>query len=267
MIKWQKIIKYGAIAFAFFLIFSILSSIIIGLNSVFSLFGSSNASKNMKIIDINESISVLDINIDNVELKIRNGNNFRIKVSDEEHISYSDLENRLIICEEGINLFDSNPEVIIYIPEDKVFESVFLTTGVGSVNIEEVKAKKMKLELGMGSVIIDNLEISNNTDIDTGVGEFIIKDGSINNLDLDIGVGDVVISSAILGKSEIDSGIGALELNLVGSVDDYKIGIDKGIGNFKIDDFGFYDGRFYGNGSNFIEVDGGIGEVDIKIIN
>ena len=31
MIKWQKIIKYGAIAFAFFLIFSILSSIALGI--------------------------------------------------------------------------------------------------------------------------------------------------------------------------------------------------------------------------------------------
>lgn len=65
MIKWQKIIKYGAIAFAFFLIFSILSSIIIGLNSVFSLFGSSNASKNMKIIDIDGGIGEIDIKIIN----------------------------------------------------------------------------------------------------------------------------------------------------------------------------------------------------------
>lgn len=65
MIKWQKLIKYGDISFAFFLIFSILSSIIIGLNSVFSLFGSSNASKNMKIIDIDGGIGEIDIKIIN----------------------------------------------------------------------------------------------------------------------------------------------------------------------------------------------------------
>ena len=203
MRKWQKIIKYIAYALAFALIFSILSSIMYGIGSVFSIFDDSESDEleAMELIDINDEVRVIDINIDKVDLKIENDDDFRMEISDKARISYNDDGERVIIDEKKLSLFDEECQLIIYVPSDKVFDSVFLKNAVGSVKIESISAKKIDLELGMGSVIIDNLQVENEASIGAGVGEFIIKNGNINNLELDMGVGNVKISAKVLGSS------------------------------------------------------------------
>lgn len=268
MIGFQKVIKYGAMAFAVALIFGILSTIVYGVDSVFSIFDSgSNGIKNMKVIDVSDNVSVLDINIDKVDLRIEKATEFKLEISDEEYISYKEVDERLVIKENKINFFDEASEVIVYVPNGKVFNSIFIETGAGSVEIDSISASKLDLELGMGRFVVNELNISSKTDIDTGVGEFVVSSGTLNNLDLDMGVGNVSITSKVLGKSEIDSGVGRLEVNLVGSIDDYKIGIDKGLGTINVDGVSLGDGGSYGNGSNYIDINGGVGEVNIKIEN
>ncbi len=50
------------------------------------------------------------------------------------------------------------------------------------------------------------------------------------NLDLDMGVGKVELEAKLTGKMRLTRGVGKLEMELVGSADDYKIRMDKGIG-------------------------------------
>lgn len=264
--KWQRIIKYCAIAFAFFLIGSILSGVMFGINSVFNIFESrSNDLKEMFVIDINDSVNILNVDVNKINLRIENSNDFRIEISDSNRISYSDDGNKLVI-DEKINLFDDECELVIYIPGDKVFNKLDITTDIGSVNVDKINTDKLEMELGMGRVNIDSLNVYTSADIDSGVGEFIICEGSINNLELDMGVGDVSISSVVLGKSEINSGIGRLRLNLVGSIDDYKLEIDGGIGSIKVDDKSISEG-VYGTGNNYIDIDGGVGDVEAKFVS
>ena len=79
-----------------------------------------------------------------------------------------------------------------------------------------------------------------------------------------MGVGELNLKSRIEGKSELDYGIGETELTLLGSREEYKIEIDKGIGEARLDGESMRDDSVYGSGENFIEIDGGIGEINIE---
>lgn len=76
-----------------------------------------------------------------------------------------------------------------------------------------------------------------------------------------MGIGETIITSLISGNSNLDTGIGSLELNLIG--DDYKLKINKGIGEITIDNKKVEDNEIIGNGDNNISISGGIGEIKI----
>ena len=49
-----------------------------------------------------------------------------------------------------------------------------------------------------------------------------------------MGVGKLSLISKLTGNNKIDSGIGEMNLSLIGTLEDYKISLDKGIGKAKI---------------------------------
>ena len=51
---------------------------------------------------------------------------------------------------------------------------------------------------------------------------------------------------------------------LLGSKDDYKIELDKGVGEARLDGESMRDDSVHGSGENFIQIDGGIGEINIE---
>ena len=91
-----------------------------------------------------------------------------------------------------------------------------------------------------------------------------IKESNINDLDLDMGVGEVNLTSNLTGQNQINAGVGKLNINLQGEKESYKIQADKGIGSIKIDGNEISNGETLGNGENYIEIDGGIGNIDIN---
>ena len=79
-----------------------------------------------------------------------------------------------------------------------------------------------------------------------------------------MGVGKLTLKSRIEGKSDLDYGVGETDLILLGSKDDYKIELDKGVGEARLDGESMRDDSVYGSGENFIQIDGGIGEINIE---
>lgn len=77
-------------------------------------------------------------------------------------------------------------------------------------------------------------------------------------------VGKFTLEAAILGNSKIDHGVGSITLNLIGAKEEYKIHVDKGIGTITIDNKNINDNQIIGNGINKIDIDGGIGNMDIN---
>ena len=91
-----------------------------------------------------------------------------------------------------------------------------------------------------------------------------INGGGLANLDFDMGVGKVVLTSALTGEGKIDYGVGELSLTLIGSAEDYRIELDKGIGEALLDGQKMADDTVYGQGKNTLEIDGGVGSMNIR---
>lgn len=263
----QRIIKYFAIAFATFLICSIFSGIIGGIGLFTGAFFDGDAIlKNDKTIELATNYQNLEIDVATVSVTIKTGDTF-LAETNNKNIKVEQKDQTLKIREKVHNLFGvhGNSKLILSIPADKVFEGVYIETGAGKLDIDTLLTDTLELNLGAGSVHINKMVVTQKTILDGGAGEIVVADGTLHNLDLDMGVGSVTLTSKITGNSEIDAGVGEINLNLLGSLGDYQIKVDKGIGDIKMNGQKIEDHSTTGSGSNRIEIDGGIGSIHIKI--
>lgn len=268
MTAFQKIVKYLAIAFAVFLIITIISAVLTAINGLAGVLGLKKESKELdnktSLIQLEDTnIATLDIDIAYANLKIKKGE-YLLAQTNNTNIECKQDANKLKIVEKNHKWFskNNNSEITIYIPEGLILEDVKIETGAGKIDIEEINAKKISFELGAGQTEINELNVDE-AYIEGGVGRFIIQSGVINNLDFDMGIGETIISAKLLGKSEINTGIGKLKLNIDGNKEDYKINATKGLGSINIDGKDISNEEKIGNGENSIKIDGGIGSISV----
>ena len=267
MTTFQRAIKYVAIAFAIFLIVTIVGGIITALSGV-SYFLSGRDEElvgQMQTYRIDEELSTLSIDLSGAELIIQTGDAFSVE-SNHKYISVKAAHGELTINETK-KVFGVSPQgvtVILTIPEGFVFDKATIDTGAGKVDIETLSCDVLKLSLGAGRAQIHNLTANSRARIDGGAGELIIDGGKLCNLDFDMGVGALRLKSRIEGKSELDYGVGETDLILLGSPEDYQIKIDKGIGEAKLAGKTMIDDSVYGDGEHRIDIDGGIGAISIE---
>lgn len=261
----QKIIKYCAIAFAIFLIVTIISAILSGIYGLSAILGlKKGTTTEISNINLEGNLTAyLDVDVAYSNLNIKIGKEF-LAQTNNKNIQCKQDGNRLKIKEKNLKWFakDSESDLTIYIPEDLKLEEVKINTGAGKVNIESLMAQKLELNLGAGEVRIGSIN-ADEADIDTGAGKFTIESGNINNLDFDMGIGETNVTAKITGKSEIDTGIGAFTLKLLESEEHYRFNVDKGIGNITIGGKSISDNQKIGSGENFIDISGGIGKIKI----
>lgn len=270
MNETQKVIKYLAIAFAIFLIVSILS----GIMMCFMVFSNlldgkedDEFTSNNKI-EITDPISSLEIDLRATSTIIREGEKFRIETNNSKIVAKTS-NDKLVIKERKGNLFKrkNNYQLVIYLPKDEVYDEVSINSGAGRIDVEKLTTKKLSLDLGAGEVEIDELNVLEETEVDGGAGKFSIHKGNIHKLDLDMGVGKLELTATITGNSKIEAGVGEADIHLLGNESDYKIKVSKGIGKTTLDGNYVKDNTYYGNGSNILYIDGGIGRIDISFEN
>ena len=270
MTSVQKVIKYLAIAFAIFLIVSIISTITAALFALSGILGlkqdiEKSMNSEMVATDLeNNDIATLDIEVAFTNLTIKTGDSLKIE-TDNSNIEYKQENQKLQIKEKNKKWFSNyvEKELILYLPESIQFEKIKIATGAGKIDIETLNTENLSFELGAGETEIQKLNVTKECEIDGGAGKLSIFEGIINDLDLDMGVGEVNLTSSLTGKNEINAGVGSLNIDLQGEKNSYKIQADKGLGSVKIDGKEVSDGETFGNGENYIEVDGGVGNIDI----
>lgn len=263
MSNFQKVIKYIAIALAVLIIFSIISLIMNGIGSL----GNFNVGNNMKLdkLKVADKYDVLDIELTNVNIVIKEGKKFGVE-SDSDNVVLKEIGNKLLITEKKSSIIPKRPssDLIIYVSDNLVFDEVMIENGAGRIDVDYIKTNELELDLGAGKVNINKLYVYHEASIDSGAGEVIVEDGSINNLDFDMGIGKIELNLKITGNSDIDAGVGDMKINLLGNRDDYSLNIDKGVGLLKVDGEKVDNSNIYGNGDNVINIDGGIGNIDVN---
>ena len=268
----QKIIKYFAIAFAVFLIVTIISAILSGGYALLRAFGLIHVDKNivteeLKVISSEvKEISTLKIDLSCTNLDVKIGDNFKVETNNSK-ITFTNDNGSVKIKEENRNWLNNNKEsnLIIYIPRDMIaIDETKIETGAGKIKIEKLNTQSLYLELGAGDVYIENLTVTKEAKIDGGLGRTELKSCEINNLKANLGMGEFAFNGKLTGKSEIDSGVGAIDIDLMDNKENYKINVSKGLGNVTLDGQKLEMDRVYGTGENYLDVDGGIGEIKIE---
>jgi hypothetical protein len=154
--------------------------------------------------------------------------------------------------------------VTLTVPKGFEFDKITVSSGAGKIYIEKLSAKELSFDLGAGKVTVDEISVSDSATIEGGAGDFDVNSGSIKDLDFDIGVGNTEVTLTLSGDCELNMGIGNLELTLAGDKDGYTIDVNKGLGRVSIDGENMNDGDVYGNGNTDIEIDGGIGNIEVN---
>lgn len=263
MTSTQKVIKYISFSLAIFLIYTIFSAIFNGIGIISEIV---NPKNNDNIEVIKENKKELKDNIKSIKIKLAN-TNFSIKASDKlyietnnEKIKYGIKNNELIITDKSNLKINKNNYLDLYLPLDLTLDSFDIESGAGKIIIDSLVSNEIDLKLGAGKTIINKI-ISNELDIEGGAGTIEIN-GQVNDLDFDMGIGSCNLNLEILNNAEINAGIGKINLNLIG--DNYKFKVNKGIGKITINNNEMKDNTTTGDGVSFIDIDGGIGEINIK---
>ncbi len=268
----QKVIKYLAIALAAFIIMNIVS---VALSILWGVAWISGVAKDAQIIESQEEIystigntdiTTLKIELSASNLEIKNGEMLRVETNNL-NVKCNQEGNQLIIKDKTKNWFSKRSDesqIILYMPANMLWDSVKIDSGAGELNIEELATRNFDFDMGAGKVVIKELNVSNKTEIDGGAGKIEILSGAMNNLKLDTGVGEFTLNAKLTGRNDVNAGVGKINFNLTDGTENYKIKVNKGIGSITIDGKETTDGNEYGHGETYIDIDGGVGAIEIK---
>lgn len=268
MTELQRIIKYLAIALALFLAFGIIIGIVSLIGNIF--FYDAGVLDEMREIEISQNIDRIHIEIGAAHLRVVEGDRFALSTNLEKlNVTCRDTGLYIEQRQRGVVSIHStnNGEVILTVPSGVTFESFDLEAGAGEVEIQSLNAANVNFEFGAGRVSIGNLVAAGSAEIETGAGKLIIADGRVNNLDLDLGVGRTTLRSSLTGECSINCGVGETDVNIIGKSSNYTMKISTGIGSVTVDNTALKGNTVIGSGSNKLNIEGGVGTVDIEFEN
>lgn len=246
MTGFQKFIKYAAIAFGIYLSITIVL-VLLGIARGFV-----GASKNDEFKDIvrdrekyqteditrtYENIKNLEVNVEETELIIRNGDTFKIEGTNISNKMEIEQEgNQLSISDEELpsGFSDENMVMTIYIPEDTKLDTIDLEINYVSADIQKLNTANLKLDIynnycEIDEIIADNMEFKNEE------GNIDIYDAEIGSLLFDSESGVEDVSLDITGNAEINLEYSYTDMNLIGKQEDYQISTRNKFANIYID--------------------------------
>lgn len=217
----------------------------------------------IKTYEITSEIHSLDIQINAADFKIQQADGFSVE-SNLKYLSVSEKDGVLTIIDEAkSNSTYINPILTLYVPEGFVFNTVDIATGAAKLTADTLSADWVELDLGAGDVRFENLNAAVEADIQGGAGQITIASGTINDLSLEMGVGEMNLCAALRGNSNLEFGVGTYQLTLLGSKEDYRVEIEKGLGSITVDGTDVLGFDSIGNGQNHVEIEGGVGTIQI----
>lgn len=217
-----------------------------------------------KTYEITSEIHSLDVQINAADFKIVSADEFLVE-SNLKFLSVSEKDGVLKIADEAkSNSNYTNSILTLYVPDDTVFDDVDIETGATKMTVDALSASSVELKLGAGDVRFESINASSEIDIKGGAGQITIVSGTLNELSVEMGMGELNLTAAVLGDSDLKLGVGESNITLIGSKDDYKVDVEKGLGNITVDGKTVTDFGSSGNGQNHIEIEGGVGTINLK---
>lgn len=171
------------------------------------------------------------------------------------------------------NLFKFNwnkslkSKVIITLPINYGLEAVEIDGGAGDISVRDFQTDSLIINAGAGLLTVNNV-IASEVDVDGGAGNLTFQDVEFTNSDINGGVGSLNITGRLLGRNSIGAGVGEVKIKTQGSIKDYDVTLQKGIGGVLINGSKYDDGRLrQANAKNSLDVSGGVGRIAIDFLD
>ena len=151
-----------------------------------------------------------------------------------------------------VSLRGGRENIVLYIPNGK---DVVLQAGSGSIKVEGLMFSELEVDVGSGSVDID--QCSGPTTIDVGSGSIRLNDVE-GSFDVSTGSGSTKGEGIKLtNDSSFRAGSGSIELSILNTEDELAFDLDAGSGSIRVNDIRGADRVVVGSGN--IEVTGRTG--------
>lgn len=218
----------------------------------------------VELYDVTSEIRSMNIKVNAAEVTIQQADRFFVQTN-LRYLKVTESAGVLHIREEVDHVSGyANAMLTIYYPKDFEFENLTVETTAAKLNADRLCAGKLKLDMGTGDTKIKYLSANTVADIDGGAGLITVEDGALSNLDLELGVGKLELRAALNGKCELNLGVGGAEITLLGAKEDYTLEMEKALGKFTVDGVEVTEFGLQGSGPNHLELEGGVGSVELK---
>lgn len=109
-------------------------------------------------------------------------------------------------------------------------EDVNIDLSAGDVTIDSLTASKASFDLSAGDIDVNQYNISDSVYLDCSAGNITLgskkyaSENVCNDLEIDCSMGDIDVFGKLTGETKANASMGDINLNLVGSNMNYKIG-------------------------------------------
>ena len=197
-------------------------------------------------IDLEFGAGVLDIHygeVDQVEIYHENIKQFNAEV-----------KNGVLKINTGHDVYiddADNRQLVIVLPTDTQLNEVDLDIAAALANVDNIHANEINVTIGAGQANITNA-VTNVIEIEVGAGMAMVSDLNANTI-------------------EAKCGMGQMNIDVIGSQDDYNYDVDCGMGNVVVGNhsYGGVGTQHHGDNhhaSKHIDVECGMGEVIVKFM-
>lgn len=208
-----------------------------------------------------EGITELELEIGAADIRIVSGDAVSVQ-TDNPYITAKQQGSRLVVREKKHIANLESSSLTITLPKGMELRDVQVKAGAGRLEADTLLCRELELELGAGEAELGKLTVSGSADIEGGAGQIVIHDGDVRDLNLEMGVGEADIVAVLRGDSEISAGIGGLYLTIPAPAQEYTLRVEAGIGRIEVDNNHVGSGTI-GSGPQRIELEGGIGEIQV----
>lgn len=189
-------------------------------------------------------IASLDIDIGMGSFVLSDGDEFAISTYGirKENFSYEITDGclylkyspQISLISFNFSEFDNNSSIFLTVPK-KDFDKITVNMTAGDVSVMNVNAQKLTTKSSAGSMLIDGI-CAESASFKMTAGDCTVSNSTVKNSSISMTAGDMYFGDCKLyGDNKIKMTAGELQMSLIGDRADYRINVDKALGNVYID--------------------------------
>lgn len=146
--------------------------------------------------------------------------------------------------------------------------SIDVSAGETDADTFCLKAKRMNLNVDAGSIALSAAEVGEDLSATVGAGEIDIEDLRAKDVKLDCGMGSIDIVGKMEGNVDADCGVGEINLELYDMEESFNYSIECGMGEVEIGDISYTsfgrERKIDNHAEKMMNLDCGVGTIEVE---